>query len=325
MTAHRAKLWFSCGVLLVLGLSCLSLTVGVSEIGASTLVGLGSEKSTLVYGQSRVPRTVALLLVGCALGVTGLIMQLLTRNRFVEPATAGTGESAGLGLLVAMILAPELPLIGKMIVATGFALGGTLLFFALLSRVSSRSVLVVPLVGIMLGRVIDAVTTFFAYRFDLLQSVNAWTLGDFSHILAGRYELLWIAGVLAVAAYWAADRFTLAGLGEAFTTNLGLPYRKLLLIGLLLVSMITATTVVTVGLLPLFGLVVPNVVSLYFGDNARRSIPWVMLLGAGLMLACDLLGRTLRAPYEIPVGVIIGVLGALGFFILLLRKAPRLG
>lgn len=180
--------------------------------------------------------------------------------------------------------------------------------------------LLVPLIGIMLGGVISAVTTFFAYRFDLLQSLGAWMTGDFSGVLRGRYELLWIGFVFAIAAYLAADRFTVAGMGRDFTTNLGLNYRRVMALGLTIVSLVSAVVVVTVGMIPFLGLIVPNVVSLMIGDNMRRSVPWVATLGAVFVLACDIIGRTVRAPYEIPIGTVVGVIGSALFLYLLLRK-----
>lgn len=182
----------------------------------------------------------------------------------------------------------------------------------------------VPLVGIMLGGVISAVTTFIAYRYDLLQALNSWTTGDFSGVLRGRYELLWLSFFLTVIAYIAADRFTVAGMGEDFTTNLGLNYRRVVTLGLVIVSMVSASVVVTVGMIPFLGLIVPNVVSMFIGDNMRRAVPWVAVLGAGLVLACDIVGRLIRFPYEIPIGTMMGVVGSAIFLYLLLRRGSRL-
>lgn len=274
---------------------------------------------------SRIPRTLALILAGASMSVAGLIMQMLTRNRFVEPSTAGTVESAGLGILVATMLMPSMPVLGKMIVAAIFALAGTALFVRLLRAVPLRSTLVVPLVGIMLGGIISAVTTFVAYRFDLLQTLGTWMMGDFSGVLRGRYELLWIAAALAALAFVAADRLTVAGLGEDFTTNLGLNYRRVPALGLTIVALVTAVVVVTAGAIPFLGLIVPNLVRAAMGDNVRRAIPWVGLLGAGLVLVSDIVGRVVRFPYEIPIGTVFGVIGSALFLWLLLRRRDQLG
>ena len=321
-----SSLKLTAGVVVVAALAATSLFIGVSDISLPALLSSAPQDRPLqVLLISRLPRTAALVLSGVAMSVAGLLMQMLARNRFVEPSTAGTVESASLGILCATVLAPGMPLLGKMLVAAAFALAGTALFMRLLSAIPLRSVLVVPLVGIMLGGVIGSVTNFFAYRLDLLQTLGAWTLGDFSGVLRGRYELLWLAAGLTLLAYLAADRFTVAGLGRDFTTNLGLNYRRVMGLGLSIVAMVTAVVVVTAGAIPFLGLIVPNLVSAAMGDNARRSIPWIALAGAGLVLACDIVGRLIRFPYEIPVGSVFGVVGSAVFLWLLLGRRQQLG
>ncbi|WP_182112716.1 MULTISPECIES: ABC transporter permease [unclassified Actinotalea] len=312
-------------------LSVVSLFVGVTDVTPAGVLaaltgaddGAAGLSDAGVLLVSRLPRTLAVLLAGSAMAVAGMLMQVLVRNRFVEPSTAGTVESAVLGILVVTIMAPGAPLMGKMGVAAVFALAGTALFLRILRAVPLRSVLVVPLIGLMLGGVISAATTFVAYRLDLLQSLGAWTTGDFSGVLRGRYELLWLTFVLTIVAYLAADRFTVAGMGREVATTLGLGYRGVLNLGLVIVSLVSAVVVVTVGVVPFLGLVVPNVVSRLLGDDVRRTAPWVALLGAGLVLVCDLIGRVVRYPYEVPVGVVVGVVGSVLFLYLLLRRDAR--
>ena len=310
----------------VLALAAASLFIGVSDVSLATLLSSSPDDRPMqVLLISRVPRTLALILAGVSLSIAGLIMQMLTRNRFVEPSTAGTVDSAGLGIVLATLAMPAMPVIGKMGVAAAFALAGTWLFMRLLQAIPARSTLIVPLVGIMLGGIISAITSFIAYRFDLLQTLGTWMLGDFSGVLRGRYELLWLAAGLAGIAYVLADRFTVAGLGEAFTTNLGLNYRRVMTMGITIVAMVSAVVVVIAGEIPFLGLIVPNLVSAVMGDNARRSIPWIALTGAGFVLACDIIGRVIRFPYEIPIGTVFGVVGAVIFLWLLLGRRERLG
>jgi iron complex transport system permease protein len=324
LTAANLKL--TAATLGVLALAVVSLFIGVSDVSLASLLSSSPEDRPMqVLLISRIPRTIALILAGAALAVCGLLMQMLARNRFVEPSTAGTVESAGLGILTVTILMPSMPIIGKMGAAALFALAGTFLFMQLLRAVPHRSALIVPLVGLMLGGVIEAVTTFFAYRFDLLQTLGAWEMGDFSGVIRGRYELLWLAAGLTLIAYFAADRFTVAGLGEDLTTNLGLNYRKVLTLGLSIVAMVTAVVVVTAGSIPFLGLIVPNLVSAAMGDNMRRSIPWIAVVGAGFVLAADLVGRLIRFPYEIPIGTVFGVAGSVIFLWLLLSRRKQFG
>jgi iron complex transport system permease protein len=139
--------------------------------------------------------------------------------------------------------------------------------------------------------------------------------------MLGRYEFLWLAGGAALLAYAYANRFTIAGMGEEMSRTLGLSYGQVMALGLGIVSVVTAVTVVTVGMLPFVGLVVPNIASRLRGDNLRQSLPALAALGAGLVLGCDILGRVIWHPYEMPVGTVLGVIGA-GVFLWLLHS-PR--
>ena len=306
--------------LVVIILAVVSLFVGVSDVSIGALMsGALDGRAMEILLVSRIPRTLALVLAGASMAIAGLVMQMVVRNRFVEPSTTGTSESAALGFLGVTLLAPGWPLMAKMGVSALFALGGTALFLRILRAVPLRDVLLVPLVGIMLGGIIGAVTAFIAYRANLMASLLAWNMGDFSGVIRGRYELLWFGLAGCVLAYIAADRFTVAGMGKDFTTNLGLNYKRVMVLGLVIVSVVSAVVLVSVGSIPFLGLIVPNLVSLMVGDNMRRTVPWVTIGGAGMVLACDLVGRLIRFPYEIPIAVVMGVVGSVIFLYLLLR------
>lgn len=311
------------GLAVLLGLMIWSLCIGAGYLTFREF--WRDPEMRDIFLLSRVPRTLALLLAGSAMSVAGLIMQMLTQNRFVEPSIAGTTQSASLGLLLVMIVNPAASVLAKMVVATLFALAGTALFMTLLQRMRLKSPLMVPLTGIMLGAVFSAVTTFLAMEFELLQSLGGWESGDFSAVLQGRYELLWIVGALTVLAMLIADRFTVAGMGKAFSVNVGLNYQQVMLIGMAIISVISGVVVVVIGVLPFLGLIVPNIISLAMGDNLRYTIPWVALFGGALVVLCDIIGRLVVYPFEIPVSVILGVIGAAVFLFLLLRKPRHAG
>ncbi|WP_285733172.1 iron chelate uptake ABC transporter family permease subunit [Nocardiopsis sp. ATB16-24] len=318
---RSTRLRLPLAVLAVLALAVTSLFVGASDI---TLARLIAEPDTReLFLLSRVPRTLALLLAGAAVSVAGLIMQMLTQNRFVEPSTAGTVQSAALGILLVTILLPAAPLPVKMTAACVAALLGTALFLGVLQRVALKSSLIVPLVGIMLGAVISAITTFIALRYDLLQTLGVWQSGDFSGVMRGRYEQLWLVGVLALAAYLFADRLTAAGLGRDIAVSIGLNYRAVMALGIGIVAVVSGVVVSVVGSLPFLGLIVPNLVSMAVGDHVRRGVPWVCLLGGGVLVLCDIVSRIIRPPFEIPVGSVLGVVGAGVFLYMLLRRSPH--
>lgn len=308
-------------VLMVLLLAGISLCIGVVPLSWHSLLAAADDSETwLILITSRIPRTLALILAGVGLGIAGAIMQLLSHNRFTEPTTIGTVESASLGMLLMAIFLPNASLPSKMLGASLFALAGTALFLSIIQRVRLLSVLMVPLIGLVLSGIINSVSTFLAYRHDLLQSLAVWVNGDFSSVLQGRYEMLWLALGLTLLAYLYADRFTVAGLGKDFSTNLGISYTAVMAGGLVIVAMITAAVVVTAGMIPFLGLIVPNLVSRVLGDNARHAMPWIAVCSAGFVVLCDIVARLIRYPYEIPVGTLAGVIGCVVFLLLLLRK-----
>ena len=279
----------------------------------------------LVLMESRLPRTLAVLLTGAALAVAGMLLQALVRNRFVGPDTVGTGESAALGLLAITLLAPGAPIWVKILTAAASAMAGTALFVAVIRRLPPREVMLVPITGIVLSGVIGSVVTYIAWQTDLIQLITTWLMtGEFSGVIAGRYEILWIADGAAALAWFAADRFAILGLGEEVATGLGLGTKGVMRLGLAVVSLVTAMVVATVGMIPFIGLVVPNIVSRIMGDNLRQSLPMVAAAGAALLMACDLIGRLVRYSFEIPVGTVMGFVGA-GIFLFILYRKPAHG
>ncbi|MEM8618494.1 MAG: iron chelate uptake ABC transporter family permease subunit [Actinomycetota bacterium] len=299
----------------------ISLFVGVINIDLRSVLTDPDDRHVLIY--SRVPRTAALALAGAAMAVSGLIMQHLTRNRFVAPTTAGTVDAAAVGLLVATVWFATAPVMGKVLIALIFALAGTAVFVFIVQRIRFKDVVFVPLLGLVLGGAYRAIAEFAAFRHELTQALNSWFTADFSGIIQGRYETLWLAGLVAAAAYLFANRFTAAGMGESFATNIGVNYRLVMAVGLAITAFSTAVVVVTVGAIPFLGLIVPNLVTMALGDNIRRVLPVTALVGASAVLACDIFGRLVIAPYEIPVGTILGVLGSAVFLYLVMSRKGR--
>ncbi|MED3906202.1 ABC transporter permease [Geobacillus thermodenitrificans] len=309
-------------MLLLFGLSLLSLFVGVHDLSPRALWE-GDRDAWEIFLISRLPRLVSIIIAGASVSICGLIMQQLSQNKFVSPTTAGTMDWARLGLLVSMILFASASPIVKAAIAVLFAFTGTLLFMTVLDRVKYKDSVFIPLVGLMFGNIIGSVTTFLAYKYDLIQSVSAWLQGDFSVMMQGRYEMLYISVPLMAIAYAYANRFTIAGMGEEMATNLGLRYRSIVYTGLIIVAVTSSIEVLTVGSLPFLGLIVPNIVTMYYGDHLRKVLPVTALAGALFVLVCDLFGRIVIYPYEIPIGLTVGVIGSGVFLYLLIRRTKQ--
>ncbi|WP_373746037.1 ABC transporter permease [Neisseria dentiae] len=295
-----------------------SLSVGVADFSWAKLLAFSDDMQLMLT--SRLPRTFAIVLTGASLAVAGMMMQILMKNRFVEPSMVGASQSAALGLLLMALFFPAAALMVKMSVAAAAGMAGMLVFMLLIRRLPPAAQLMVPLVGIIFGGVIESAAVFIAYETEMLQLLGVWQQGDFSGVLLGRYELLWLTGILAACAYLIADQLTIVGLGDTVAVNLGLNRNTVLWSGLVIVALITSLVVVTVGNIPFIGLVVPNIVSRIMGDRLRQSLPVVALMGAAMVLLCDIIGRAIRFPFEVPVSPVFGVAGTVLFLHLLLRK-----
>lgn len=307
---------FLLAVAAVIVLGVISLFTGVYDIQ-------GQEDGIQMFFITRVPRTIALMLTGAATSMAGLVMQMITQNRLVEPTTTGTIEWAGLGLLFVYLLFPSPSLVLRMTGAIVFSFVGTMIFFLFLRRIKLRSSLIVPIIGMMLGAVVSACSTFLGLTFQMTQNIESWFAGSFASVQIGRYEYLWLIIVVTGLIFAYADRLTLAGLGEDIATSLGVNYNRIVLLGTGLISFAVGIVTAVIGNLPFLGLIVPNLVSMYRGDDLRSNLPWVCVSGMGVITACDILSRTIIMPFEVPVSLILGTVGSIVFIVILLRQRRR--
>lgn len=315
---------------LLLILSGCSLFVGVIDLTPGELLA-GNFEQLEIFLISRLPRLLAILCTGIGMSVAGLIMQQLCSNKFVSPTTGATISSAQFGILLALLFMPASTLWSRAIFAFATAILGTWIFVWFIQRIQFKDVVMVPLVGIMFGNVIGGITNYLAYKYEMTQALSSWLVGHFSLVLKGRYEIVWLTVPLVILAFLFANHFNIVGLGKDFSKNLGVPYNLVLFSGLTIAAMITASIVVVVGSISYIGLIVPNVVAMYKGDKIRGTLVDTALFGAIFVLVCDMIGRIVIAPYELPIELIVGILGSLIFIGLLFyrlkhgRKAIRLG
>ncbi len=306
-------------ILSLIILSFVSLFLGASEISISQILNNDIESLNVML-ISRIPRLITILLAGVGMSICGLIMQSISQNKFVSPTTGATIDSAQLGIVFCTIFVPSAGIVEKSLIAFIFSLTGTFVFMTLLRKLKLKNVIFVPLIGIMLGNIIGAITNFLGYKYDIMQSVGSWMQGSFSMILKGNYELLYISVPLIIIAILYANKFTVAGMGEDFSTNLGLDYNKIVNIGLVIVALVTVSVIITAGSIPYIGLIVPNIVSLYKGDNLSENIFDTAVVGALFVLVCDIVSRIVIYPYEVSVGLTIGVIGSIVFLCMILRR-----
>lgn len=314
--------------LLLILLSVVSLFVGVIDLDfGSVLRGDFDQIEILLI--SRLPRLLAILCTGVGMSVAGLIMQQLCANKFVSPTTGATISGAQLGILLALLFMPASTLMSRALFAGICAILATWVFVWFIQRIQFKDVVMVPLVGIMFGNVVGGITNFLAYKYEMTQALSSWLTGSFSTILRGRYEIVYLVVPLVILAFIFANHFNIVGMGKDFSQNLGVNYNFVLFAGLTIAAMITASVVVVVGSISYIGLIVPNVVAMFKGDKIRGTLVDTALFGALFVLICDIIGRIVILPYELPIELIVGILGSLLFIALLIyrlnhgRKAIR--
>jgi len=314
-------------VILVI-LSVASLFIGVLDLKPVSLLR-GDFEQLEILMISRLPRLLAILCTGIGMSVAGLIMQQLCMNKFVSPTTGATISSAQLGILLALVFMPASTLWSRAVFSALCAILGTWIFVWFIQRIRFKDTVMVPLVGIMFGNIIGGVTNFIAYKYEMTQTLSSWLVGSFSTILRGRYEIVYLVVPLVVMAFLFANHFNIVGMGRDFSQNLGVNYNLVLFLGLTIAAVITAAIVVVVGSISYIGLIVPNIVAMFKGDKIQGTLADTALFGALFVLICDLIGRVAIAPYELPIELIVGILGSLVFVALLIyrlnhgRKAIR--
>lgn len=305
-------------------LSIISLFVGVTNIIVNDILSFNIDKIQILL-ISRFPRLIAIIVAGVGLSISGLIMQQISKNKFVSPTTAATADFAKLGILFCIMIIPGATIMQKMIISFIFAGLGTILFMKMIKAIKIKNIIFVPLIGMMLGKIIGSITTFFAYKYDLVQNISSWMEGDMSLIMKGSYELLYLSIPMVIIAFLYANKFTIVGMGEDFAINLGVNYNFVVNVGLAIVSLICAVTIITVGNIPFLGLIIPNIISLYSGDNLKKTLYHTALLGPIFLLACDILGRFIIFPFEMSISLTVGVIGSIIFLYMIIRGSKNEG
>ena len=310
--------------LICLSAALLSLCFGAARLSLSQLwqaILEGPEDTAgYIFWYSRLPRTAACLLSGAALAASGCILQSVLGNQLASPGIIGV--NAGAGLFVTVCCAMGI-LSGWAIALSAF--GGAMaavLTVVLLARKTGASRTTVILSGVamnsLFGALRDAVTTLVP---EAAMFSGEFRVGGFSAVVSVR---LIPAGILILAALATAltlcNELDVLALGEETARSLGLSVRQIRTFFLLLAALLAGASVSFSGLLGFVGLLVPHIARSVIGSESRRLLPLSVLFGSGFVTACDLVSRLAFAPYEMPVGILMSVIGGPFFLFLLLRN-----
>ncbi|HHQ4588250.1 FecCD family ABC transporter permease [Aeromonas veronii] len=312
----------------------MTLTLGESlrALFAGQESGIESHK-LLIVQEIRLPRTLLCIAVGGILGLCGAVMQGLFRNPLADPGIIGVSGGAALGAALAIVLLTPLGQQLQATIGVGLLpllafLGGALtttLVYLLGTREGGTSVTVMLLAGVAITALSGAVIGLLTYLADdqMLRNLSLWQMGT---LAAGKPADVALALLTLAALLWLfmrdANPLNALLLGEGEARHLGINVQSLKRRLILLTAAGVGVAVAVSGMIGFVGLVVPHLVRLLAGPNHVRLLPLSALLGAALLLAADMLARTLLAPAELPVGIITALLGA-PFFIWLLVKGRR--
>jgi iron complex transport system permease protein len=314
---HLSSILLGTALLII---SILSLFAGVMDLDWKALLSGENGMERNIFLLARIPRLLAILFTGVGMSVAGLIMQQLCMNKFVSPSTGATIQSAQFGILLSLVFLPAIGLWGRVMLAFAMSILGTWIFVWFVQKIQFKSTVLVPLIGIMFGNVLGGITSFIAYKAEVTQQLSTYFVGSFALIIKGNYELVWLAVPLVILAFIFANYFNIVGMGKDFSRNLGVNYQLVLFCGLTIAAMITASIVTIVGQISYIGLIVPNIVAMFKGDKIKGTLVDTALLGALFVLICDIIARSVIMPYELPIELIVGIIGSVMFIAMLIYK-----
>ena len=334
------------GMLCILSLGTGAVTISPSQVLSilSSAIGLASVTESAsaidsiqiaVLLEIRAPRVALCVVVGAGLAVSGATMQGVFRNPLADPGLIGVSSGAALAAVSVIVLGSiNLPVIGQGLeqflgsstLPIAAFVGGlitTFVVYQLGTREGHTDVSTVLLAGIAVNAIAAAGIGLLMYMADdeQLRTLTYWTMGSFGGV---NWDQFWavgpwvLLGTLILPLYAPALNALL--LGDAEAGHLGFQLEKIKRIMFLLVAMIVGASVAASGVIGFVGLVVPHLIRQIQGSDYRRLIPSSALLGASLLLAADLLARTMVSPAEMPIGIITAVLGGPFFIFLLIRR-----
>ena len=268
----------------------------------------------------RLPRMLGAIIAGMGLSVAGVILQGVMNNALASPNTIGVNSGAGFFVMLAMMLFPHSGYATSIASFVG-ALLTTLAIYALAYMADSSRTTII-LAGITVSSFLNAgINTIKLINTDITLNITSFLMGTLSGLTFNKIALPAIGIIAAVlVSLILAKPLNILSLGDDYARSLGLnvPLTRFFL---LVLSRIMAGLVVSfAGLLSFIGLIVPHICRTLFGSDARYLLPTSALLGASFVLICDIIGRLIAAPYELPAGIIMAFIGGPFFMYLLLKK-----
>ncbi|WP_035289294.1 iron ABC transporter permease [Clostridium sp. KNHs214] len=313
-------------VFIVLAVSAffISNVYGSMEISIKDILNILKHPNNLtpeglVIWNVRIPRTIVGALVGINLALSGAMLQGVMRNPLADPGIIGISSGAGLAGMLVLIIFPQYQYLVPPVAFIG-AMGAAIMIYILAWKGGiqpMRVVLAGVAVSAILGAGISALMVFFS---DRVHGAIMFMNGGLSaRSWPQVYTILPYTAVGLILAIIMSERLNILVLGDDTARGLGLNVELVRLEITAIAAMLAASAVSVVGLLGFVGLIIPHTTRLIIGSDYKYLLPGSAFLGAAIVVFCDTFGRTIFAPVEIPVGIIMALLGA-PFFLYLLRR-----
>lgn len=318
-SAGELSRFFVClGALLVLSFT-LAVLFGSTRTGLMEALTEGKDSAAYrIFAYVRLPRAFAAVLAGSALAVAGAIIQAVLNNAMAAPNIIGVNSGAGLAVSLLVAISPASVTYLPYAAFLG-ALAACLCIYAIAAR-TGASRMTITLVGVTISSILTAgINTIKTVAPDSMYNSSAFLIGGISGVSMARLSpACWLIGLGLLCAWALAKDTDVLNLGEETAGSLGMNVKTTRFVLLMLASILAGSAVSFAGLLGFVGLLVPHICRRFVGSSHRRLIPACAMGGAALVLLCDLAARVLFAPYELPVGIILSLVGGPFFLMLIL-------
>lgn len=305
-------------VLLVLLTTVGSVNLSFGEI-ISALINDDNKMVTTIVYKMRLPRNILAVLVGANLAVSGILLQSVMKNPLADPGITGVSTGASVAAIIILLVAPQFTSILPIAAFIGGAIACMLVFLMAYKNglKPGRIVLAGVAINTILGGVISYLSTMYS---DRIQSAMLWLNGSLATKTWADVEMLFVYSIVGLIVSLLLIRSAnVLQLGDDAATNLGFNVNLTRLVISVVAVFLAATSTAVVGVISFVGLIVPHISRMLMGSDHKFTIPFSIILGSMVLLVADTLGRTIGGAVEIPVGVIMSIVGG-PFFLYLLRK-----
>ena len=305
-------------VLLVLLTTVGSVNLSFGEI-ISALINDDNKMVTTIVYKMRLPRNILAVLVGANLAVSGILLQSVMKNPLADPGITGVSTGASVAAIIILLVAPQFTSILPIAAFIGGAIACMLVFLMAYKNglKPGRIVLAGVAINTILGGVISYLSTMYS---DRIQSAMLWLNGSLATKTWADVEMLFVYSIVGLIVSLLLIRSAnVLQLGDDAATNLGFNVNLTRMLISVVAVFLAATSTAVVGVISFVGLIVPHISRMLMGSDHKFTIPFSIILGSMVLLVADTLGRTIGGAVEIPVGVIMSIVGG-PFFLYLLRK-----